>query len=96
MLDGGFDSGFIVIPAGLTSGFPTFNLTITNASIREFFSWCEVVGWDLRTFNAAFDSYLGSLQAVGTRSSLLSWHGCVSETVLHVFLDVPCFPVAST
>ncbi|EMD31779.1 hypothetical protein CERSUDRAFT_88657 [Gelatoporia subvermispora B] len=29
-LSGGFDSGYVFVPAGTTDGFPTWNLTITN------------------------------------------------------------------
>lgn len=34
-MPGGFDSGYIQIPAGTTEGFPTWNLTITDDSKRE-------------------------------------------------------------
>ena len=34
-LAGGFDSGFIQIPANTTSSFPTWNLTVTNDQERE-------------------------------------------------------------
>jgi hypothetical protein len=90
MLEGGFDSGYIVIPPGLTSGFPTFNLTITNASIREFcLNATKLSDGDLRP-SVAFDSYLDSLQAACACSSLYSWHGCVSQTIIRIFLDVTC------
>lgn len=36
-MSGGFDSGFILIPTNTTSGFPTWNLTITNDQERELF-----------------------------------------------------------
>jgi hypothetical protein len=98
MLEGGFDSGYIVIPSGLTSGFPTFNLTITNASIREFcLNAAKLSDRDLSA-SVAFDSYLDSLQAACACSSLYSWPGCVSQTIMRIFLDVTCIwfiPVAS-
>jgi len=34
-LSGGFDSGFIYIPSGVKSGFPEWNLTITDDSTRK-------------------------------------------------------------
>jgi hypothetical protein len=34
-LSGGFDSGTVFIPQGVTQGFPTWNLTVTNATSRE-------------------------------------------------------------
>jgi len=34
---GGFDSGFVFTPAGITTGFAEWNLTITNASAPIWF-----------------------------------------------------------
>lgn len=34
-MSGGFDSGFISVPANTTGGFPSWNLTITNDQDRE-------------------------------------------------------------
>jgi hypothetical protein len=34
-LSGGFDSGFIYVPAGVDSGFPEWNITITDDSKRK-------------------------------------------------------------
>jgi len=35
-LNGGFDSGFIYVPSGVKSGFPEWNLTITDDSTRKY------------------------------------------------------------
>jgi hypothetical protein len=35
LLDGGFDSGFIYVPLGITSGVPEWNLTITDDTKRK-------------------------------------------------------------
>ena len=35
-LSGGFDSGFIYVPTGLSSDFPEWNLTITDDSQRKY------------------------------------------------------------
>jgi len=39
-IPGGFDTGTVFIPAGLTTGFPTWNLTITNGS-RPLWFFCK-------------------------------------------------------
>ncbi|OCB87689.1 hypothetical protein A7U60_g5215 [Sanghuangporus baumii] len=42
-LGNGFDSGNILIPAGTSSGFPTWNLTVTNASQPIWFFCKQLV-----------------------------------------------------
>jgi len=42
-LTGGFDSGFVFTPAGITTGFAEWNLTITNASAPIWF-FCKQFG----------------------------------------------------
>jgi hypothetical protein len=61
LLSGGFDSGWISVPAGTSSGFAEWNLTITDATKRK------------RVFTARRWTYIdANLQLFGTIAN--SWY----------------------
>jgi hypothetical protein len=87
-LSGGFDSGFLFVPANLTSGFPTWNLTVTDDSTRESPSALS----DAQSLTRRCHSHLLLLRPAPARPALCQRHGwvrCVSFPLLQCVAHLP-------
>jgi len=74
-IPGGFDTGTVFIPPGLTTGFPTWNLTVTNGT-RPLWFFCKQLAPSAHciagmvgsinaatTGNLSFDAYVANAKA---------------------------------
>jgi len=77
---GGFDSGYIFVPAGTTE-FPTWNLTITNGSQPIWFYCAQRVGAAAVGGPHCFAGMVGSINAPATGNTFATFQSAAENAV---------------